>query len=150
MFFTSIVWHKEDLKSALESKGFLGTEKNIEACISNGFEQTLKERSVEEGWTILDDLIGSIESHLDKTESKTYCSFWTYKASANEYPKTQVRFCVYEDWLEEVLNRRFPDVPDISTFASEYTYDQTKLIFEIATENKSESGLTILKEDEGE
>ncbi|GED04462.1 hypothetical protein [Bacillus atrophaeus] len=150
MFFTSIVWHKEDLKSALESKGFPGTEKNIEICINNHFEKTLKERSVAEGWTILDDLIGSVESQLGKTEPKTFCSLWTYKASPNESPMTQVRFSVYEDWLEDILRLRFPDVPDLSTFSCEYTYDQTKLIFEIAKENTGESGLTILKEDEGE
>jgi hypothetical protein len=58
--FCRIVWCDEDLMQALEEAGFDPTPENIAKFKGLGGTRTLKDRSIEEGWVILDDLITNL------------------------------------------------------------------------------------------
>lgn len=54
----TIFWTVDDLKYAFKMRGIKCSAKNIETFLSGRDCKTLEERSVEEGWTILRDLVG--------------------------------------------------------------------------------------------
>ena len=54
-----IRWCIEDLLCEMERQGIEQTDENIDMILSNRFERTLDERSTEEGWEIIADLVWS-------------------------------------------------------------------------------------------
>ena len=53
----TIKWTIKDVEEALVSRGIQPTDENMQRLLSGRFERTLQERSIEEGWQIIDDLI---------------------------------------------------------------------------------------------
>lgn len=53
----TIKWTTADIKEALIGRGIEPTHENIQNLLSGRFVKTLEERSIEEGWQIIDDLI---------------------------------------------------------------------------------------------
>ena len=56
---TTIVWQKADVEQALDTAGIPVTEENVQAVAARG--NLLQNRSVEEGWTILNDIVSLID-----------------------------------------------------------------------------------------
>ena len=54
----SIVWCVEDLLVAMHRSGIEVTDENVDRVLDGRFERTLRERSIEEGWEVIDALIG--------------------------------------------------------------------------------------------
>ncbi len=60
----SITWTIEDLEEFLKSKGYETTDENIETLLDNRLTKTLEERSIEEGWEIIDTIFCMCEDQL--------------------------------------------------------------------------------------
>ena len=60
----SITWTIEDLEEFLKSKGYESTDENIETLLDNRLTKTLEERSIEEGWEIIDTIFCMCEDQL--------------------------------------------------------------------------------------
>lgn len=58
-FFSVIRWHEDDIAVALENRNITSTQDNIEMV--KQYSGVLEDRSVEEGWEILDIIISDIE-----------------------------------------------------------------------------------------
>lgn len=56
-YFAIIRWHEEDIKQALTTQGYLANKANVQKVLASRTGKTLQERSVEEGWTILEDCL---------------------------------------------------------------------------------------------
>jgi hypothetical protein len=52
-----IEWKIADLLDMMAHHGVELTDENIERILGNRFERTLKERSIEEGWEIIDVIV---------------------------------------------------------------------------------------------
>ena len=61
----TIKWVDEDLKEALENRGFEPTGENIDILLTNGLEKVLCDRSIEFGWDIIDTVIDNCENELE-------------------------------------------------------------------------------------
>lgn len=61
-----IKWCREDIKTALKERGFADHSENIDTVLEGRFERTLQERSTEEGWEIIHDLIFECKDRLEK------------------------------------------------------------------------------------
>ena len=59
-----IEWVDEDLKEALEDRGFEPTGDNIDILLTNGLEKALCNRSIEFGWDIIHAVIDDCEDEL--------------------------------------------------------------------------------------
>lgn len=58
----TIKWMPQDIRCALEDKGFEGSDENVEKVINSArFGKNLQDRSIEEGWEIIYDMIWMIE-----------------------------------------------------------------------------------------
>ena len=53
----TITWRLADLIDMMNSKNIDITDENIDTVLSNRFAKTLQERSIEEGWGIISDLV---------------------------------------------------------------------------------------------
>jgi len=62
-YFSVIRWHYDDLEMVFSKYGIPWTEENIQKFMDNRGPRTLEERSVEEGWTILDDLVWLLQNN---------------------------------------------------------------------------------------
>ena len=60
----TITWTIEDLEEFLKSKGYESTDENIETLLDNRLTKTLEERSIEEGWEIIDTIFCMCEDQL--------------------------------------------------------------------------------------
>lgn len=56
----TIRWNIEDLVIAMAEAGIEPTDENIDKVLAHRFERTLHERSVEEGWEIIDVIISNV------------------------------------------------------------------------------------------
>jgi hypothetical protein len=61
-----IRWSIADLKMALEQKNIVPTDANIELVLNNRFTKTLEERSIEEGWEIIDTIISITDTEEEE------------------------------------------------------------------------------------
>lgn len=61
-----IRWCEDDLREALENRGFKSSEKNIEILCNNRLERTLEDRSIEAGWDVIDTIIINCEDKLEQ------------------------------------------------------------------------------------
>lgn len=52
----TIKWCIADLLDMMASKNIPLTDENVEAILDNGFAKVLRDRSIEEGWEIIDTL----------------------------------------------------------------------------------------------
>jgi hypothetical protein len=69
-YFAVIRWHSDDIESVLEEQGIAITEDNLEEAMSR-VADTLQDRSVEEGWDIMRDLVSMIdESAFEEVEDE--------------------------------------------------------------------------------
>lgn len=56
--FCTIKWMPQDLRAALEEKGFDGSDENIEKVLNSPrFAKNFQDRLIEEGWEIIYDMI---------------------------------------------------------------------------------------------
>jgi hypothetical protein len=62
---TTIQWVDDDLKEALENRGFKPTGENIDILLTNGLRKVLCDRSIEFGWDIIDTVIDDCENELE-------------------------------------------------------------------------------------
>lgn len=62
---TTIQWVDDDLKEALENRGFKPTGENIDILLTNGLKKVLCDRSIEFGWDIIDTVIDDCEDELE-------------------------------------------------------------------------------------
>lgn len=53
----TITWTVQDLLDIFERRGIEPTEENVNAMLSHPLGKHLQDRSIEEGWQILDDLV---------------------------------------------------------------------------------------------
>lgn len=53
----TIRWTIADVVSAMIKNGIEPTDENIKKVLANRFQRTLEERSIEDGWEIIDTLI---------------------------------------------------------------------------------------------
>ena len=53
----TVEWTLADLLDAMNLHGIDLTDENIETVLSNRFSRTLQDRSIEEGWQIISDLV---------------------------------------------------------------------------------------------
>ncbi|PEN08611.1 hypothetical protein [Bacillus pseudomycoides] len=63
-YFTVIKWHVEDLKNCFKLRGIPATEENIAIFLNSRAPKTLDERSIEEGYEILDALISDLSNEF--------------------------------------------------------------------------------------
>ena len=63
---TSIHWMEEDIRTALEAKGFATSEENInKVCSYLGLEKYLQEKSIEAGWDVIYNIISELKDELE-------------------------------------------------------------------------------------
>ncbi len=60
LFIAVIRWHEDDLIDSMKRAGLEPSEESIRKFMESSARKTLHERSVQEGWTILDDLVGLV------------------------------------------------------------------------------------------
>ncbi|MED4909084.1 hypothetical protein [Brevibacillus centrosporus] len=60
-YFSVIRWHEEDIKQALINQGYLSNRQNVKKVLESRTGKTLQDRSVEEGWLILEDCLVDVE-----------------------------------------------------------------------------------------
>ena len=64
---TSIHWMEEDIRTALEEKGFDTSEENInKVCSYLGLEKYLQEKSIEAGWDVIYNIISELKDELSE------------------------------------------------------------------------------------
>lgn len=57
----TIIWSIADVQEALTKAGYEPTDDNVQKVIANRLDRTLKDRSIEEGWEILDVIVTSTD-----------------------------------------------------------------------------------------
>ncbi|GMA65633.1 hypothetical protein NZD89_27920 (plasmid) [Alicyclobacillus fastidiosus] len=55
-----IRWHREDIEVALKQRSIEATPENVERFVRSTAMKTLEERSVAEGWVIIDDCLPDV------------------------------------------------------------------------------------------
>lgn len=60
-FFAVIRWHEDDVKQVLADRGYLANKANVKRVLQSHAGQTLIDRSIEEGWVILEDCVDSVD-----------------------------------------------------------------------------------------
>ena len=60
-----IEWYPEDIKQALINKGFKPSEHNLNVLSKSRLTRTLEERSIEEGWDIIYDILCICKDQLE-------------------------------------------------------------------------------------
>lgn len=64
---TSIHWMDEDIRTALEKKGFSTSEENInKVCNYLGLEKYLQEKGIEAGWDVIYNIISELKDELSE------------------------------------------------------------------------------------
>ena len=64
---TSIHWMDEDIRIALEEKGFSTSEENIsKVCNYLGLEKYLQEKGIEAGWDVIYNIISELKDELEE------------------------------------------------------------------------------------
>ena len=63
---TSIYWMDEDIRIALEEKGFSTSEENVsKVCNYLGLEKYLQEKGIEAGWDVIYNIISELKDELE-------------------------------------------------------------------------------------
>lgn len=62
---TNIVWVAEDIKVLFEQNDIPFTEENYKIFLNNRAAKTLHERSIEEGWEILDTILSMCKDEMN-------------------------------------------------------------------------------------
>lgn len=63
---TSIHWMEEDIRTALEEKGFDTSEENVnKVCSYLGLEKYLQEKGIEAGWDVIYNIISELKDELE-------------------------------------------------------------------------------------
>ena len=63
---TSIHWMDEDIRIALEEKGFSTSEENIsKVCNYLGLEKYLQEKGIEAGWDVIYNIVSELRDELE-------------------------------------------------------------------------------------
>ena len=63
---TSIHWMDEDIRIALEEKGFSTSEENVsKICNYLGIEKYLQEKGIEAGWDVIYNIISELKDELE-------------------------------------------------------------------------------------
>lgn len=63
---TSINWMEEDIRTALEEKGFDTSEENVnKVCSYLGLEKYLQEKGIEAGWDVIYNIISELKDELE-------------------------------------------------------------------------------------
>ena len=63
---TSIHWMDEDIRIALEEKGFSTSEENVsKICNYLGLEKYLQEKGIEAGWDVIYNIISELKDELE-------------------------------------------------------------------------------------
>ena len=63
---TSIHWMDEDIRIALEEKGFSTSEENVsKVCNYLGLEKYLQEKGIEAGWDVIYNIISKLKDELE-------------------------------------------------------------------------------------
>lgn len=63
---TSIHWMDEDIRIALEEKGFSTSEENVsKVCNYLGLEKYLQEKGIEAGWDVIYNIISELKDELE-------------------------------------------------------------------------------------
>ena len=63
---TSIHWMDEDIRIALEEKGFSISEENVsKVCNHLGLEKYLQEKGIEAGWDVIYNIISELKDELE-------------------------------------------------------------------------------------
>lgn len=63
---TSIHWTDEDIRIALEEKGFSTSEENVsKICNYLGLEKYLQEKGIEAGWDVIYNIISELKDELE-------------------------------------------------------------------------------------
>lgn len=60
----TITWTIEDIEQFLEEKGYEVSSENIDIMLNNRLTKTLEERSIEEGWEIIDTIFCMCKDQL--------------------------------------------------------------------------------------
>lgn len=64
---TSIHWMEEDIRTALEEKGFDTSEENVnKVCSYLGLEKYLQEKGIEAGWDVIYNIISELKDELEE------------------------------------------------------------------------------------
>lgn len=64
---TSIHWMEEDIRTALEEKGFDTSEENVnKVCSYLGLEKYLQEKGIEAGWDVIYNIISELKDELSE------------------------------------------------------------------------------------
>ena len=64
---TSIHWMEEDIRTALEEKGFDTLEQNVnKVCSYLGLEKYLQEKGIEAGWDVIYNIISELKDELSE------------------------------------------------------------------------------------
>ena len=64
---TSIHWMEEDIRTALEEKGFDTSEENVnKVCSYLGIEKYLQEKGIEAGWNVIYNIISELKDELSE------------------------------------------------------------------------------------
>ena len=64
---TSIHWMDEDIRIALEEKGFSTSEENVsKICNYLGLEKYLQEKGIEAGWDVIYNIISELKDELSE------------------------------------------------------------------------------------
>ena len=66
-YITSIHWMDEDIRIALEEKGFSASEENVsKVCNYLGLEKYLQEKGIEAGWDVIYNIISELKDELEE------------------------------------------------------------------------------------
>lgn len=60
----TIIWTIEDIEQFLEEKGYEVSSENIDIMLNNRLTKTLEDRSIEEGWNIIDTIFYMCKDQL--------------------------------------------------------------------------------------
>ena len=64
---TSIHWIEEDIRTALEEKGFDTSEENVnKVCSYLSLEKYLQEKGIEAGWDVIYNIISELKDELSE------------------------------------------------------------------------------------
>lgn len=59
--FAVIRWQEEDIKQALANQGYRANKANVKRVLDSRLGKTLVDRSIEEGWVIIEDCLGFVD-----------------------------------------------------------------------------------------
>ncbi len=77
--FSIISWHVDDLEEVFQKNGIPFTEENVQKFLDSRGPRTLVDRSIEEGWTILGDIVSDMEDEFNLG----YDTIWRWTEKGN-------------------------------------------------------------------